>query len=188
MQLQFQDQLKEILQLLIEPMTTSLEIKIVKEGEQWRVTVNTDQNELLVGFKGETIKAIQHIARVMVHKKFPDDRTHFLIDIGEYKKSRETLISSKITNIAEIEVLEKGKTLILTNLNSYERRIVHNLLNEIKGIETTSVGEEANRKLIIRPTSGELMATTGMDNALILDIEALEKNPEQFEAQNPEES
>jgi spoIIIJ-associated protein len=181
MQLQFQDQLKQILLQLIEPMTTSLEISITKEGEQWRVIVNTDQNELLVGYRGENIKAIQHIARVMVHKKFPDDRTHFMIDIGEYKKTRENLISSKITNIAEIEVLEKGKTLILTNLNSYERRIVHNLLNEIKGIETTSVGEELNRKLIIRPTTGEIMATTGMDNALILDIESLEKNPEMFD-------
>lgn len=173
MQQEYQEQLHSILKLLIEPISSNPTIKISREGEQWRVVVNTDQNELLVGYKGENIKAIQHITRVIIHKKFPEDRTHFLIDIGEYKRSRETTLNATMVNFAEKEVLEKGKTVILSGLTSYERRIVHNLLTEIRGIETTSIGDEGSRKLIIRPTSGEIMAGMGMENSIILSIEQL---------------
>lgn len=173
---EFEKQLHTILKLLIEPMAPDPVIKITPEGDQWRVNINSDHNDLLVGYKGENVKAIQHITRVIIHKKFPEDKTHFLIDIGEYKRSREHIITSKITNLAEKEVSELGKTLILTGLSGYERKIIHGLLGDIKGIETTSVGESNNRKLLIRPTSGELSAGMGMDNAIVIDINKLEND------------
>jgi spoIIIJ-associated protein len=172
---EFEQQLYEILKLLVEPIAANPIITVVREGDQWRVTINSDQNDLLVGYKGENIKAIQHITRVVIHKKFPDDRTHFLIDIGEYKRSREHVITGKITNLAEKEVLELGKTLILTGLTGYERKIVHSLLADIAGLETTSVGESDNRKLLIRPTSGDLSGSTGMDSAMVINLNKLEK-------------
>jgi predicted RNA-binding protein Jag len=171
---EFEQQLHTILKLLIEPIAADPVIKITPEGDQWRVNINSDHNDLLVGYKGENVKAIQHITRVIIHKKFPEDKTHFLIDIGEYKRSREHIITSKITNLAEKEVSELGKTLILTGLSGYERKIIHGLLGDLKGIETTSVGEVDNRKLLIRPTSGELGAGMGMDNAIVIDINKLE--------------
>jgi spoIIIJ-associated protein len=171
---EFEQQLHSILKLLIEPIAPDPVIKITQEGDQWRVNINSEHNDLLVGYKGENVKAIQHITRVIIHKKFPEDKTHFLIDIGEYKRSREHVITGKITNLAEKEVQELGKTLILTGLSGYERKIIHGLLGDIKGIETTSVGESDNRKLLIRPTTGELTAGMGMDNAVVIDINKLE--------------
>jgi predicted RNA-binding protein Jag len=174
MKSEFEQQLHDILKLLIEPIAPNHKISISQEGDQWRVTINSDHNDLLVGFKGENVKAIQHVTRVIIHKMFPEDKTHFMIDIGQYKRSRELVITSKIVNLAEKEVNELGKTLILTGLSGYERKIIHGLLGEIKGLETTTVGEPDNRKLLIRPTRGELSATTGMDNAVIIDINKLE--------------
>jgi spoIIIJ-associated protein len=171
---EFEQQLQIILKLLIDPIAPGHITKITPEGDQWRVNINSDHNDLLVGYKGENVKAIQHIARVIIHKKFPEDKTHFLIDIGEYKRSREHIITSKITNLAEKEVYELGKTLILTGLSGYERKIIHGLLGEFTGIETTSVGESDNRKLLIRPTSGELSAGMGIDSAIVIDINKLE--------------
>ncbi len=169
----FQEELHAVLKLLIEPIAAEPNIQISKEGDQWRVNVNTDQNDLLVGYKGENIKAIQHVTRVLIHKKFPDNRTHFLIDVGKYRKSREHVLNATIQNMADKDVLEQGKTIIITGLTSYERRIVHNLLTEIKGLETTSIGEEGTRKLIIRPTQGEIVGGMGMDNAIIVSIDQL---------------
>jgi spoIIIJ-associated protein len=176
MQQEYQDQLYTVIKLLIEPISANPNIKVRKEGDQWRVVVDTDQNELLVGYKGENIKAIQHITRVIIHKMFPEDRTHFLIDIGEYKKSREQALNSTMIRFGQEEVLEKGKTVILSGLTSYERRIVHNILSEVDGIETSSIGDEGNRKLIIRPTRGELMGGMGMENSIILPIDQLLKD------------
>jgi spoIIIJ-associated protein len=169
----FQEELHAVLKLLIEPIAAEPNIQISKEGDQWRVNVNTDQNDLLVGYKGENIKAIQHVTRVLIHKKFPDNRTHFLIDVGKYRKSREHVLNATIQNMADKDVLEQGKTIIITGLTSYERRMVHNLLTEIKGLETTSIGEEGTRKLIIRPTQGEIVGSMGMDNAIIVSIDQL---------------
>ena len=176
MKKEFENQLHTILKLLVEPIAVDPVIKITQEGDQWRVNINSDHNDLLVGYKGENVKAIQHITRVIIHKKFPEDKTHFIIDIGEYKRSREHIITSKITNLAEKKVYELGKTLILTGLSGYERKIIHGLLSEIIGIETTSVGEIDNRKLLIRPTNGEITAGMGMDNAVVIDINKLEKD------------
>jgi spoIIIJ-associated protein len=170
----FEKQLHSIIKLLVDPITPGSVITVSREGDQWRVTINSDHNDLLVGYKGENVKAIQHVTRVLIHKKFPEDKTHFLIDIGEYKRSREQIITGKITNLAEKEVLELGKTLILTGLTGYERKIIHGLLGEVAGIETTSVGESDNRKLLIRPTSGEIGANTGMDSAIVINIDKLE--------------
>jgi spoIIIJ-associated protein len=172
---EFEKQLHDILKLLVEPIAPNPAITLTREGDQWRVNINSEQNDLLVGYKGENIKAIQHITRVVIHKKFPEDRTHFLIDIGEYKRSREHVLTSKITNLAEKEVLELGKTLILTGLSGYERKIVHGLLADVGGIETTSVGESDNRKLLIRPTTGDLGIGMGMDSAQVISVDKLEK-------------
>jgi spoIIIJ-associated protein len=158
MQQEYQDQLYTVIKLLIEPISANPIIKIHKEGDQWRVIVDTDQNELLVGYKGENIKAIQHITRVIIHKMFPEALNSTMIRFGQE------------------EVLEKGKTVILSGLTSYERRIVHSILSEVDGIETSSIGDEGNRKLIIRPTRGELMSGMGMENSIILPIDQLLKD------------
>ena len=172
----FKNQLQEVIKLLVEPIAPNPFISISHEGEQWRIIINSNKNDLLVGYKGENIKAIQHVVRVIVHKKFPEDHTHFLIDVGTYKRSREQLITSKITNLAEKEVLELGKTIILTGLSGYERKIIHGLLSDIRGIETISVGESDNRKLLVRPTTGDLSSTTGMESAIVINIDKLEKD------------
>jgi spoIIIJ-associated protein len=171
---EFKTQLSTILHLMVDPIVENAIISINLEGEQWRININSEQNELLVGYRGETIKSIQHVTRVLVHKAFPNDRTHFLIDVGEYKKSREHIINGKISTIAQREVLEGGKTVILLGLSSYERLIIHKLIAETSGIETQSVGEGDERNLIIRPTSGDISTMGGMENALVINIKNLE--------------
>ncbi len=178
MEQEYEKTLVETLTMLVKPLVNELEITVNREGEQFRVNVNTDRNELLVGHRGENIKAIQHITRVIVHIKFPQDRTHFMIDVGEFKKTRESLINSAIPEITRSEVIEQGNTIVLVGLNGYERKLVHNLVNEVNGLDTNSIGEGSERKLMIRPTE-DSSGISSMDNAKFIDIEDYRENQEE---------
>jgi len=169
------EELKTVIKSVINDSAAQIakveSVEFKKEGDQWRVGIMTDNVKELIGDKGRVINAIQHYIRVAVHRKLPDDRTHFLIDINFRKLERESLLTKTIPSIADKNVLEKGKTVVFTGLNSYERLLVHKTLKEVKGIETTSVGEGVARKLIIRPTSEA--GSLGIDNALIIPVENL---------------
>ena len=172
MEMDYKKQLIDTLTKVAGPMVENLEVNVHKEADQWRVNITSDQNEMLVGHRGEHIKAIQHVTRVLMHKKFPEDRTHFMIDVGEFRKNREAIIKSKVSMLAQVEVIDQGMTVILMNFNGYERKLVHDILADISGLETTSIGEPDSRNLIIRPTSE--VGSKGLDHARILDIKDLE--------------
>jgi spoIIIJ-associated protein len=167
---QYKASVLEILTSLIDPVLghTDYEIDICKEADQWRINVDGDSLDAIIGEGAEVLRALQHILRVKVHKQYPKDRTHFILDIGKYRHDREVVLKSRARLIAEAEVLKNGSTLILVGLSSYERRIIHNLLVEIEGLETTSVGQGSSRKLLIRPTSE--IGAKSMDAARVIDL------------------
>ncbi len=169
---ELQEDILKILKMLVLSVDQDCQIELDKEGDQWRINLSTLQSEEFLNKDGELIRAVQHILRVLIHRKYPEDRTHFLIDINGHRKRRENLISQKIPNIAETEVLQQGSTVILVGLTGYERLQVHRILADIKGLNTSSVGPEENRKLLIMPTSET--GSAGMDKAKIYHVNQLE--------------
>lgn len=168
---EFKESILKSIHLIIDIVDDESKVELNKEADQWRFNIITTKPEEIIGKDGELIRSIQHIARVLVHKIFPEDRTHFLIDVNNYRQNREHAISKKIPDIAQKEVLDIGNTVILVGLSGYERLQVHQYLSEIKGLSTTSVGPEDNRKLLIMPTSET--GSNSMDNAKIVDINRL---------------
>jgi spoIIIJ-associated protein len=157
--------------LIASQLDPEVTAEIDKEGNQWRVNLTTQNpnNELLL--EPEIIYSIQHIVRVLVHKKFPQDRTHFLFDVNDGRKKREQALNQKIPEIAQNIVLKDGQTIILTNLSAYERKLIHGILADINGLTTGSVGPENNRKLLIMPSSD--VATGGMENSVVMTMKDL---------------
>lgn len=161
------------LHLLLDSITKIESLNYTKENNQWRIVLNAADNNILLENNGEIIKAVQHIIRVLVHVKYPNDRTHFFLDVGNYRKNREKIISISIPTLAEVEVIGKGKTIIILNMTGYERMQVHQILSDVKGLETTSVGEPNSRKLMVLPTSDIGMAS--QDDAIVFDINSVSK-------------
>jgi predicted RNA-binding protein Jag len=64
--------------------------------------------------------------------------------------------------------LKQGLTVILVGLSGYERKLVHGILAEIKGLETSSVGPQDNRKLLVMPNSQ--IGNYGIENAKVVDL------------------
>jgi spoIIIJ-associated protein len=169
-----QESVQQILQMLVKPICGDFKSEYIREGEQWRINLTGENVELLQGQKGELLNSIQHLIRVMAHLEHPKDRTHFILDINMARSSREKFINEQIPLMAKEEVLDLGMTIIIKNLSSYERRLIHQMLEEVTGLETMSVGEGNSRKLLIRPTSDT--GSLGMDNSKIVDINSVQ-NP-----------
>ena len=91
--------------------------------------------------------AIQTVLRQMVHNEiglYP----YILLDVENYKEKKIGHLERNAKRIAK-EVLKTKIEVKLDDMNSYERRIVHNALSNFKNISTTSEGEEPHRHIVI---------------------------------------
>ena len=71
------------------------------------------------------------------------------LDASDYKDKQVSHLERLAKNIAR-EVRNTGREVVMDNMNSYERRIVHNVLTDFKGVTTISEGEEPNRHIILK--------------------------------------
>jgi len=140
--------IKQYLNKLITDMglEVSFEMKI-REG-QIGIKMYSNNNPILIGKNGQTLAALQNIIRQVVFKEigmYP----YLVLDVENYKEKQVKNIERLAKNIAR-EVLKTKVEAKLENMNSYERRTVHNALSEFKNITTTSEGDEPNRHIIVK--------------------------------------
>jgi predicted RNA-binding protein Jag len=161
-------QITDLLQLTVGSLTTIKSIDFEKESDQWRIVLNVQNKEILSENNFEVLKSVQYITRVAIHKIYPEDRTHFFLDVANLRKNREYLLSAKIPTLTKDVVLGQGRSVILVNLSGYERLLVHNMISDVKSVETLSVGNNKNRKLLIIPSSD--ISSYKLDDAILLDL------------------
>jgi spoIIIJ-associated protein len=176
----YRQTLQEVIRYITEPLIKEeVELDFNKEGDQWRVNLSIKKDDWVIGEHKEILNSIQHISRVTLSKKFPGDRTHFILDVNHHRHNREEFLNKTVMELADKHVLKTGQTLILLHLTSYERRLIHQMMTEVGGLETMSVGSGHERRLIIRPTSDT--GSISMDQAKVIDVnreisEYLDKN------------
>ncbi len=108
-----------------------------------------DDLGFLIGRKGETLAAIQHLVRLMVNKVV-QRRVHLLVDIEGYKVRRESALKKLALRIAD-QAARRGRKIALEPMSAYERRIIHVTLRNHPAVSTESVGEGTGRKVTICP-------------------------------------
>lgn len=104
---------------------------------------------LLIGERGANLAALEHILRKLVHKKYGAE-ARVTLDINDYRMRRMEDLKQEVKAAAK-EVRLYGKPVPLHPMTSFERRIVHLLLDEYPDIMTESSGEEPERRVIIKP-------------------------------------
>ena len=117
-------------------------------NSQINIKMYSDKNNILIGKNGQTLMAIQTILRQQVYNKI-NVYPHILLDVENYKEKKLSNLERNAKRIAK-EVMKTKIDVELDNMNSYERRIIHNALADFKNISTTSEGEEPNRHIVIR--------------------------------------
>lgn len=102
---------------------------------------------IVIGRRGETLDAIQYLAR-MVENKGTQGYKRVSLNVGNYREKREAALISLAKKDAA-RVLRTGRSLTLEPMNPYERRIIHTAIQEIEGVTSYSTGVDLDRRVII---------------------------------------
>ena len=108
-----------------------------------------DDMALLIGRHGQTLEALQELTRHVVVRR-TGLRCRVTVDVEDYKKRQRDRLASKAREVAR-RVAQTGREEELDPMNPYERKIVHNAVAEVGGVESSSRGEEPERRVVIRP-------------------------------------
>lgn len=124
-----------------------VEIQLKQDIPTYRIYSNNDS--LLIGKNGKNLEAIQIVLRQIVNTETGINYKFFL-DVSDYKEKNEHHLEVLARRLAR-EVATTKIEVKMDSMNSYERRIVHNVLTNNKKVYTESVGEEPNRCVVIKP-------------------------------------
>lgn len=109
-----------------------------------------DDMALLIGRHGQTLDAIQELARTAVGRRL-DDRVRVLVDVGDYRKRQEERLIERAREVSE-RVQRTGADEQLDPMNAYERKLVHDVVAEFEGLESVSEGVDPDRFVVVRAT------------------------------------
>jgi spoIIIJ-associated protein len=118
--------------------------------EQTILDVTGDDLGLLIGWRGETLRALQTVVNLMAGSDEPQ-RPAVIVDVERYRGRREEQIRDLALRLAE-RVKRSGERYALEPMRAFERRVVHLALKDDEGVRTESVGKEPARKIVIHPT------------------------------------
>lgn len=142
-----QSTLKEILELL----EVKSDFEIEEKDDLISIELTTDESGIIIGYHGDTLEALQLILSLAVAKKL-DKFLRISIDVGDYKKNREDWLKNLALETKD-RVLTEGKEIVLPQLKSWERRIIHLLLQNDDKVISQSQGEGRDRVLVVSPKS-----------------------------------
>ena len=122
------------------------------DGDHIRINATVKEAGFIIGRDGENLRALQYILGLMVSKKTEGALTpfNFIFDINDYNKEKEDYLTALAKNTAHT-VLETKKTIGLEPMSSFERRIIHLVVEKIEGVASESVGEGEERRVVIKP-------------------------------------
>lgn len=129
-------------------MDINIEIEILEQNGSFNITLISNNNSILIGKNGKTLLSIQTLLRQSIRNKF-ELNIKINLDIANYKIKKLKNIERLVKDIAK-EVEKTKMDVSLDSMNSYERRFVHNLINEYPNLTTESSGEGKDRHITIK--------------------------------------
>ena len=143
------DYVKEFLKGITKDMGLDVSFESKVRDEQITIKMYSDNNNILIGKEGKTLQALTTLVKQVIYNKI-GEYPYILLDVENYKEKNEERLIRSAKKIAK-EVAKTKVEAELENMNSYQRRLIHNALTDFKGVYTESVGEEPNRHIVIKP-------------------------------------
>lgn len=138
---------KKFLLDIFSKMNVTADVLVEEDDDSILLKIQGDDIGIIIGRRGETLDALQYLVSLVVNKS-KEGYKRLVIDIENYRQKREeTLV--KLANRLADRVIKYKKNITLEPMNPYERRVIHSTLQNHRYVETFSVGEEPNRKVII---------------------------------------
>ncbi|MBP3305303.1 MAG: protein jag [Oscillospiraceae bacterium] len=117
------------------------------EGNTYKVAFTGSDLGFLIGRRGETLDALQHLANCAVGRNV-DGHIRISVDAEDYREKREESLRRYARKKAQ-QVLKNRRRCSLEPMNAYERHVIHAALQDMENITTHSTGTEPNRRVVI---------------------------------------
>lgn len=134
---------------LLERMGVKATLDIKEQEDNVIVNIYTDATGKVIGYRGETLDAIQYITRLSLYKNEMDYKS-VIVQTENYREKREQTLENLANRLA-VKIQKTKKKIVLEPMKPYERRIIHATLQENEFVKTWSEGEEPRRHVVIAP-------------------------------------
>jgi len=144
----YDDIVRNFLRPILNSMGLEEDMEVVMNGETLTVKLAAENIGIVIGRRGETLDALQYLLGLVVNK-CSEKFIRVTLDVGNYREKREETLVRLANRLAD-KVSKTRKNMTLEPMNPYERRIIHATLQDFKSVETYSIGDEPNRKVVIK--------------------------------------
>jgi spoIIIJ-associated protein len=103
----------------------------------------------LVGPRGVVLEALQELTRLAVQQQ-TGTRSRLMLDIAQWRSNRRSDLSALGRTTAQ-RVLDGGEAIRLQPMTPFERKIVHDAVATVDGVQSESEGEEPQRRVVVFP-------------------------------------
>lgn len=128
----------------------NIEITAVKSGETTILKVEGENVGAMIGRRGETMEALSYLTGLAANRE-GGDYEKIGLDVAGYRSKRETDLIALAQRIGA-KVAKTHRSQPLEPMNPYERRIIHSAISEMEGVKSESIGEGADRRIVISST------------------------------------
>jgi spoIIIJ-associated protein len=140
---------KEVVIDIVNLMNLRSRVTCWEDEEEIHVDVWGEDLGILIGRGGATLQALQELVAAIVKKNCGESR-RIVVDVERYRERKRQKLREFAERMAE-KALVTGRPVRLPPMTARERKIVHDTLKEMEGVESKSEGEEPRRMVVIRP-------------------------------------
>ncbi|SEO40575.1 spoIIIJ-associated protein [Amphibacillus marinus] len=137
--------LKEVARFFSEDVA----VRVKRDGKHIYFDLSGEKIAMIIGKRGQTLNALQHLVRVMLNRG-SQERFRVTVDAEGYRDRRQQTLEQLASRLADKAVKIK-RNVTLEPMPSFERKIIHSVLQDNQKVETTSDGTEPNRHVVIKP-------------------------------------
>lgn len=138
---------EEFLKDFVKYLPEEVQYEIEKTTAGVNVNITNNQLGYLIGYRGETLYAMQNILTAIAGKNI-DKKVRVSLDIEGYKSKRVKTLEDLAEKVAKT-VIKTKKSITLEPMGAYERKVIHSKLQSNSQVETNSIGEEPRRRIVI---------------------------------------
>jgi spoIIIJ-associated protein len=141
----------DYLERLLDIADVDGDIDMDVEGSRAVVAIVGEGLDALIGPNGQTLEALQELTRLAVIQQ-TGVRSRLMLDIGGYRARRKVELTEIGTRAAN-RVLEEGQPVKLAPMTPFERKVVHDAVAAVDGVESESEGVEPERRVVVVPVA-----------------------------------
>ena len=143
-----EEKIETFIKGLLEHMDSTAVPHAWKENDNtYKVDLVGDDLGYLIGRRGDTLDAIQHLANYTVNRDV-EGHIRINVDAESYRQKREDSLRRYARKKAQ-QVLKNRRRTTLEPMNAYERHVIHATLQDVADVTTYSVGTEPNRRVVL---------------------------------------